>query len=101
MHNKSIKKVYITDTIQYTEINLFKIPCKSIEDNLIDAVYNLNDMLHMNKLSKSYHNDAHQQAIDTLKEMLLLKNNCPPPRVINELLLPPKVTPNEPSNLTK
>ena len=85
----------MSDTIQNTGDNLFDMPHKSIEDNLLDTVHNLKDILSNNKVTKSHDNHTHQSAIDALKDILQLKNTCPPPRVTNEPLQSPRVTPND------
>ena len=48
-----MKKEFIADTLQHIEDNLYEIPYKSVEDNLLDAVVNLNDLIQQNKLANA------------------------------------------------
>ena len=86
----SARSIITTDTIECTEDNLFEIPYSSKEDDLLDAVQDLQSMLkdtrplHTNSLS------PRQTAIEKLQSILLkppaTNNNqanyeLPPPRV--------------------
>ena len=83
----STKKVITTDTIEYTEDNLFEIPYSSKEDELLDAVIDLQNILKNKGPPTSHPLSSRQTAINKLRQTLLQApshtstNSASPPRV--------------------
>jgi hypothetical protein len=92
---KSTKREIITDTLQYTEDNLFEIPYKSTEDQLLDTANELKDLISTPKPLQTNVYNPQYEAIAILKSILLQNNTHSVPRVINKK---PSTNLHEPSN---
>lgn len=68
---QSTKKIITTDTIEYAEDNLFEIPYSSKEDQLLDAVEDLQSILKEEVPLTSHPLSPRQTAIDKLRQTLL------------------------------
>ena len=97
----STKKVIITNTIEYTEDNLFEIPYSSKEDELLDAVIDLQNILKSEGPPTSHPLSPRQTTINKPRQTLLQApshastNSASPPRVaVSKPTLPRVGTPN-------
>ena len=78
----STRKIIISDTLQYTDDNMFEIPYKSKDDNLHDAVTELQTMMHSPSPLPTHTNTPRAQAIEKLRDLLLSSSdpgNITPP----------------------
>jgi len=88
---QSTKKIIVTDTIEYTEDNLFEIPYSSKEDELLDAVVDLHKILKDETPLTSHPMSPRQAAIAKLRQTILQ----PPPFPNTIPTSSPRVAPTE------
>jgi len=83
--------IIVTDTIEYTDDNLFKILYKSVEDELLETTNELTTLLKNETIIKAYDSNLRIIAIQTLKKLLWINNRIEQqlPRVTSNIPDPP------------
>ena len=79
----STRKIIISDTLKFTDDNLFEVPHKSKDDNLHDTITEIKTMLHSQYPLPTHTNKPRAHAIEKLHNLLLQR--CKPDEIASLL----------------